>query len=94
MLGQVLGELGPVFAGNLLHDTQTVVLMSEHVITRIVTRDTELHRFPGLEVVDPLAPEVRESTWPTAARLGVAGSLAAPSRRPLLSLSCDTSARS
>jgi len=40
--------------GNLLHDTHTAVLMREHGISRIYTRDTDFHRFPFLEVVDPL----------------------------------------
>jgi len=30
------------------------ILMREHGISRIVTRDTGVHRFPYLEVVDPL----------------------------------------
>lgn len=41
--------------GNLLHDAHTAVLMREHGIRRIYTRDTDFHRFPFLEVVDPLA---------------------------------------
>jgi len=40
--------------GNLIHDTQTAVLMREHGIRRILTCDTDFHRFPFLEVVDPL----------------------------------------
>ena len=50
---QVLAEL-PFLAGNLIHDVHTAVLMREHGIRRIVTRDTDFHRFPFLEVVDPL----------------------------------------
>lgn len=41
--------------GNLLHDAHTAILMREHGIRRIYTRDTDFHRFPFLEVVDPLA---------------------------------------
>ena len=50
---QTLKEL-PDLAGNLLHDTDTAVLMREHGIRRICTRDTDFHRFPFLEVIDPL----------------------------------------
>jgi uncharacterized protein len=51
---QVIAEL-PHLAGNLMHDAHTAVLMREHGIRRIVTRDTDFHRFPFLEIVDPLA---------------------------------------
>ena len=44
----------PHLAGNLLHDAHTAILMREHGIRRIYTRDTDFHRFPFLEVVDPL----------------------------------------
>lgn len=50
----LLGEL-PHLSGNILHDTHTAVLMREHGIRQICTRDTDFHRFPFLEVVDPLA---------------------------------------
>jgi len=50
---QVLRDL-PHLSGNLLHDAHTAVLMREHGISRIYTRDTDFHRFPFLEVVDPL----------------------------------------
>ena len=52
--GVVIAEV-PGLAGNLLHDAHTAVLMREHGIRRIVTRDTDFHRFPFLETVDPLA---------------------------------------
>jgi toxin-antitoxin system PIN domain toxin len=45
----------PSLRGNLLHDAHTAILMREHGIRRIYTRDTDFHRFPFLEVVDPLA---------------------------------------
>ena len=51
---QVISQL-PHLAGNLFHDTHTAVLMREHGIRRIVTRDTDFHRFPFLELVDPTA---------------------------------------
>jgi toxin-antitoxin system PIN domain toxin len=49
-----LAEL-PALRGNLLHDAHTAVLMREHGIRTIYTRDSDFHRFPFLEVVDPLA---------------------------------------
>ena len=51
--GEVFAEL-PHLAGNMLHDTHTAVLMREHGISRICTRDTDFNRFPFLEVIDPL----------------------------------------
>lgn len=53
VLGESLREL-PELSGNILHDTATAVLMREHGIRRIQTRDTDFHRFPWVEVVDPL----------------------------------------
>jgi toxin-antitoxin system PIN domain toxin len=50
---QVIAEL-PHLAGNLFHDAHTAILMREHGIRRIMTRDTDFHRFPFLEAVDPL----------------------------------------
>jgi predicted nucleic acid-binding protein len=49
----VIAEL-PHLAGNLIHDTHTAVLLREHGIARICTRDTDFNRFPFLEVIDPL----------------------------------------
>jgi toxin-antitoxin system PIN domain toxin len=51
--GQVIAEL-PHLGGNLLHDAHTAILMREHGIRQICTRDTDFHRFPFLEVIDPL----------------------------------------
>jgi toxin-antitoxin system PIN domain toxin len=39
--------------GNLVLDAQTAILMREHGIRKIYTRDTDFHRFPFLEPVDP-----------------------------------------
>lgn len=50
---QVIAEL-PHLAGNLLHDAHTAILMREHGIRRICTRDTDFHRFPFVEVIDPV----------------------------------------
>jgi uncharacterized protein len=44
----------PYLAGNILHDAHTAILMREHGISRICTRDTDFNRFSFLEVVDPL----------------------------------------
>jgi predicted nucleic acid-binding protein len=55
--GSVLDEVTsmvPRISGNLWHDTETAVLMREHGIRRICTRDMDFHRFPFLEPVDPL----------------------------------------
>lgn len=51
--GEVILEL-PHLAGNLLHDAHTAILMREHGIGRICTRDSDFNRFPFLEVIDPL----------------------------------------
>jgi uncharacterized protein len=56
VLAEVVTEL-PHLSGNLLHDAHTAVLMREHGIRRICTRDTDFHRFPFVEPVDPLTAE-------------------------------------
>lgn len=43
--GEVISEL-PHLAGNLMHDAHTAILMREHGIARICTRDTDFNRFP------------------------------------------------
>ena len=53
VLAQVMREL-PDVSGNLFHDLHTAVLMREHGVSRICTRDTDFHRFPFLSVIDPL----------------------------------------
>lgn len=53
VLAQTVGEI-PDLRGNLLHDAHTAVLMREHGIRRIYTRDSDFHRFPFLEVIDPM----------------------------------------
>jgi len=37
-----------------MHDLRTAALMREHGIKRIYTRDTDFHRFPFLEPIDPV----------------------------------------
>ncbi len=59
VLRETLEEL-PDLRGNIVHDLHTAVLMREHGISRIYTRETDFHRFPFLEVLDPLRPTVHE----------------------------------
>lgn len=44
----------PSCTATFLHDAHTAVLMREHGVKTIVTRDTDFHRFDFIEVVDPL----------------------------------------
>lgn len=52
---EVISEV-PHLGGNIFHDAQTAILMREHGIGRVYTRDTDFHRFPFLEPIDPIAP--------------------------------------
>lgn len=45
----------PSLRGNMLYDAQTAILMREHGIKRIYTRDTDFYRFSFLEPADPTA---------------------------------------
>ena len=54
VVAEVLREV-PHLSGNLAHDAHTAVLMREHGIRRVYTRDTDFHRFPWVEVIDPAA---------------------------------------
>jgi len=49
---EVIAEY-PHLAGNLFHDAHTAILLREHGIGRICTRDTDFSRFAFLEVIDP-----------------------------------------
>lgn len=40
--------------GNKLHDTHIAVIMREHGISKIYTRDNDFHIFSFIEVIDPL----------------------------------------
>lgn len=53
LLAQEIASV-PALRGNLMHDLETVVTMREHGIARIVTRDRDFHRFPGITVIDPV----------------------------------------
>ena len=50
---QTLDEF-PETRGSIMHDLHTAVLMREHGISRICTRDSDFYRFPFLTVFDPL----------------------------------------
>ncbi len=53
-----LVDATPGLAGNLWHDAETACLMREHGIRRICTRDTDFHRFPFVEAIDPMVAEL------------------------------------
>ena len=50
---EVIAEY-PHLTGNLFHDAHTAILMREHGIRIICTRDTDFSRFKFLQVVDPV----------------------------------------
>jgi toxin-antitoxin system PIN domain toxin len=47
----------PEIRGNLVFDAHTAVLMREHGVKTIYTRDADFHRFRFLDVVDPIHSE-------------------------------------
>lgn len=51
-----IGEM-PHLAGNLMHDLHTAILMREHGVRVIYTRDSDFHRFKFLEVIDPVSSD-------------------------------------
>lgn len=53
VLARLIDEV-PELTGNLVHDAHTAALMLEHGVRTIYTRDMDFHRFPGIEVRDPL----------------------------------------
>jgi len=53
VLAEVVDEV-TLLAGNLYRDAHTAALMRENGLRSIVTRDTDFHRFPFLDVIDPL----------------------------------------
>ena len=53
-LDDLISEI-PHLRGNIVHDAHTAVLMREHGIKEIYTRDTDFHRFPFIKVIDPVA---------------------------------------
>ncbi len=61
-------EETPGLTGNLAHDAHIAVLMREHGLRRIYTRDADFFRFPFLEPVDPVRPAAPGGTAEPAAR--------------------------
>ncbi len=53
VVAEVFSEL-PDLRGNILHDAHTAILMREHGIREIYTRDTDFYRFHFLRPIDPL----------------------------------------
>jgi hypothetical protein len=53
VLTETLEEL-PRVQGNLVHDLHIAVVLREHGISQICTRDRDFHRFPFLTVIDPV----------------------------------------
>lgn len=54
VLGEAVSEL-PELSGNIVHEVTTAVLMREHGIRHIYTPGLDFHRFPWVEVMDPLS---------------------------------------
>ena len=54
VLARTVEEL-PEIPANQMHDLHTAVLMREHGVSRICTRDAGFRRFPFLTVIDPAA---------------------------------------
>ena len=44
----------PDLRGNVMHDLHTAVLMREHGVSRICTRDSDFRHFPFLTIIDPV----------------------------------------
>jgi toxin-antitoxin system PIN domain toxin len=51
--GQIIAEF-PYLSGNVLHDAHTAILLREHGIAQICTRDTDFSQFSFLRVIDPV----------------------------------------
>ncbi len=64
----------PELTGNAIHDAHVAILMREHGIRTIYTRDTGFHRFRSLHVIDPVST--------VGDRPGLRGKLSRPTRRP------------
>ena len=61
-------EETPGLTGNLAHDAHIAILMREHGIRRIYTRDADFFRFPFLEPIDPVRPAAAPGTAEPIAR--------------------------
>jgi toxin-antitoxin system PIN domain toxin len=64
---EVLREM-PDLSGRLVHDAHIAILMREHGIRRIYTRDTDFHRFSFVEPIDPVRPASPPGTAEPVAR--------------------------
>lgn len=56
IFAEVLAEF-PDISGNLVFDAHTAILMRENGVKTIYTRDSHFHRFPFLDVLDPLTEQ-------------------------------------
>jgi toxin-antitoxin system PIN domain toxin len=61
-------EETPGLTGNLAHDAHIAVLMREHGVRRIYTRDADFFRFPFVEPIDPVRPFAPPGTAEPIAR--------------------------
>ena len=55
---EVFDEI-PDIRGNLIFDARIAILMREHGLRTIYTRDTDFNRFPFVDIVDPVHGERR-----------------------------------
>ena len=69
LLAQSARELSGL-SGSTAHDLATAVLMREHGIRRIVTRDADFQRFPFVEVVDPFEDRGPDAVHERSVRRG------------------------
>ena len=53
VLAQTIAET-PALRGNLMHDLHTAVLMREHGVSKLCTRDSGFRHFPFLTIINPL----------------------------------------
>jgi len=69
LVAQEVFDQLPDIRGNLVFDARTAILMREHGLKTIYTRDTHFNRFPFLDVVDPIQ-QSRRKTSPGRRRAG------------------------
>lgn len=72
----------PEVRARFFHDAHTAILMREHGLTRIVTRDMGFRRFPFVEVIDPLTEPLTLKERAAAYGGGRGRSLAGRRRAP------------
>ena len=54
VVSEILREVQGL-AGNIMHDLGIAALMREHGVKQIYSRDTDFHRFPFIQRLDPVA---------------------------------------